>query len=150
MWNLPGSSNILISATSCRKLILSAVQNPIDLAAVSQCWFGVFFVQGQGQASKIVSFFRETLSLWLWTGRISVPLLVYCHDNFAGKSYSVCQWKEMHFWPIKKKLEMLEKCTEYYEFFANLLILNRLLFEEIWFYLVQALCCYFCVYVMAI
>lgn len=84
-------------------MILSAVQNPIDLAAVSKAGLG-FFVQGEGQASKIVSFFHETLSLWLWTGRISVPVLVYCHDNFVGKSYSVCQWKEMHFWPIKKKL----------------------------------------------
>lgn len=71
-------------------MILSAVQNPIDLAAVSKAGLG-FFCAGGRQASKIVSFFHETLSLWLQTGRVSVPVLVYCHANFAGKSYSVCQ-----------------------------------------------------------
>lgn len=73
-------------------------KNPIDMAAIRRCWFGMVLGQGNGQGSKIISFFHGTLSLWLGTQRI--PVLVSCHDNFARKSYSVCQWNEKHFWPI--------------------------------------------------
>lgn len=51
-------------------------------------WDG--FGQGIGQANKIIPFFHGALSLWLGTERIPVPVLISC-DNFAGKSYSVCQ-----------------------------------------------------------
>lgn len=53
--------------------------------------------QGNGQGSKIISFFHETLSLWLgterilWLGTQRIPVLVSSHDNFARKSYIFCQ-----------------------------------------------------------
>lgn len=43
---------------------------------------------------------------------------------------------------------MLEKYIEYYKSFANLLVLNTLLFGEKLFYMEQTLCCYFCVCMM--
>lgn len=37
-----------------------------------------------------------------------MPVLVYCHDNFAGKTYSVCQWKEC----IASQLKRGHKCFQ--------------------------------------
>lgn len=93
-----------MSAVSCRRMVLSMVKK----SSWSGChkevlvWGG--FGQGKGQASKILSVFRETLSLWLGTERISVPVLVSCRDNLQGRVTVFVNERKKDFWPIKKKL----------------------------------------------